>query len=204
MMSERRVDPESRNGITRRFFVAGFLGVVGVAVAGWRWLLSGSSFTETGELRTASVGSLPGSVRETLEAASSRLLPSAEGEPGAREAGVIRYIERALQDPYWSGARKEFLEGVERLDRVAQFGWETSFVRLEEAQQDIVIRQVQAGGEDDEGFSGEAFLHDLLVLTMEGFLGDPVHGGNRNEVGWSVIGYVPGGPRPGSCSHRAE
>ncbi len=28
----------------------------------------------------------------------------------------------------------------------------------------------------------------LLVLTMEGFLGDPSYGGNKDEVGWALVG----------------
>ena len=29
------------------------------------------------------------------------------------------------------------------------------------------------------------------TLTIEGFLCDPIYGGNRNQVGWKAIGYLP-------------
>ena len=38
--------------------------------------------------------------------------------------------------------------------------------------------------------SGEAqFYENLLILTLEGFLGDPAYGGNKDKVGWALIGF---------------
>ena len=41
---------------------------------------------------------------------------------------------------------------------------------------------------------GTDFVRFLLILTLEGFLGDPSYGGNKGGVGWSFIGYGPGNP----------
>ena len=39
--------------------------------------------------------------------------------------------------------------------------------------------------------SGEARWYEMLiVLTLEGFLGDPSYGGNRDEVGWKTVGFT--------------
>ena len=50
----------------------------------------------------------------------------------------------------------------------------------------------------DGGSSGDpvarAFFNQLLENTMEGYFGDPVHGGNRFAAGWKMIGF------PG-CGH---
>ena len=40
-----------------------------------------------------------------------------------------------------------------------------------------------------EGTNGRAFFELLLQNTREGFFADPVYGGNRNMVGWKMIGY---------------
>ena len=38
--------------------------------------------------------------------------------------------------------------------------------------------------------SGEARWYEMfVVLTLEGFLGDPSYGGNKGEVGWKLVGF---------------
>jgi gluconate 2-dehydrogenase gamma chain len=39
------------------------------------------------------------------------------------------------------------------------------------------------------------FFALLVEHTMQGFYGDPRHGGNRDRVGWRMIGF-PGPSRP--------
>ena len=36
----------------------------------------------------------------------------------------------------------------------------------------------------------------MLRLTLEAFLGDPVHGGNPGQIGWKWIGHKPPVHRP--------
>ena len=194
MNQKRREDPEPRARFTRRFFVYGLLSLVGAGaglmLTGWEQLFSWLRRSPRTVPGPANTSGLPRDARETIAAAVSRILPGGEGMPGATEAGVMGYFDRALADPYWGDVRPGLLEGVRRLDRVAHFGWD--------------LRQVQTGATDDADFEGAIFFHDLLVLTLEGFLGDPVHGGNRNEVVWDFFGTAPGSPRPGACPHRLE
>lgn len=147
-------------------------------------------------------GPIPQDSRAILEAATWRLVPSDE-HPGAREAHVIGYIDKALSLPFYALAkpacwshRRELERGAKLLESVALRDWGSPFVALASSQQDAVLGYVQ--GQDLE------FFHTLLVLSLEGFLGDPVHGGNRGQAGWQAIGYVPGQPRPGSCGHPAK
>ena len=44
-----------------------------------------------------------------------------------------------------------------------------------------------------DNFSSRAFFARLLTLTMEGFFGDPIYGGNRNKASWRMLGF-PGLP----------
>ena len=39
----------------------------------------------------------------------------------------------------------------------------------------------------------QKFFARLLTLTMEGFFGDPIYGGNRNKASWKMLGF-PGLP----------
>jgi gluconate 2-dehydrogenase gamma chain len=38
-------------------------------------------------------------------------------------------------------------------------------------------------------FDGKSFFDLVLQNTMEGFFADPVYGGNRDMVGWKMIGF---------------
>lgn len=139
--------------------------------------------------------------RGVLAQASERILPSDDG-PGAREAKVIEYIAKALESAYHAPLRPLFTEGVRRIEALARSDWEQPFLQLEAEDQDRVLDWVQRGGVSDATFDGKRFFHRLVELTLEGFLGDPVHGGNKGQVGWTAIGYTPGGPRPGACGEH--
>ena len=114
-----------------------------------------------------------------LDAAACRILPSDDG-PGAREAQVGRFIQRQLEGDL-RDLRPAFDQLALLLDRLAQPG---GFVALPPAQKDAILARVAgAGGVQEALFRG---LHSLV---LEGFLSDPIHGGNDREVGWRAIGF---------------
>jgi gluconate 2-dehydrogenase gamma chain len=122
-------------------------------------------------------------------AIAERILPSDDG-PGAREARVIRFIDRQLATPQL----RPLGEAVQQLV-VAFSSWEkkhgTAFVRLPPAEQDRALAACAAGKLDldfDAQAEVFAFLHSL---TLEGFLSDPQHGGNHQGVGWRAIEFGP-------------
>jgi gluconate 2-dehydrogenase gamma chain len=39
------------------------------------------------------------------------------------------------------------------------------------------------------GSGEQSFFQNLMILTLEGFLGDPAYGGNKDHVGWKVVGF---------------
>ncbi len=54
-------------------------------------------------------------------------------------------------------------------------------------------RAMQEGKAAFDNFNARAFFARLLTLTMEGFFGDPIYGGNRNKASWRMLGF-PGLP----------
>ena len=124
--------------------------------------------------------------RSTLEAATGRIIP-ADRDPGALEAGVIDYIENTLAG-YEAEHAPLYVDGIQELDRLAreQFG-SAAFVSLQAEQQDRILNLLEK--------QRSAFFSLLLEHTMQGFYGDPRHGGNRDRVGWKLIGF-PGPSRP--------
>jgi gluconate 2-dehydrogenase gamma chain len=130
----------------------------------------------------------------TLRAACARLLPS-DGEPGAEEAGVVAYIDAELAHPPVASFRDELLRGLGQLETLARRAGSSSFATLPAERQDALLQRLQRG-------SRHCFLV-LLTLTMEGFLCDPIYGGNRDQVGWRFIAFSPRPPRPRCPYHRA-
>jgi gluconate 2-dehydrogenase gamma chain len=81
--------------------------------------------------------------------------------------------------------------GLRELERYSQQTHGLPFAALPDSTQDTIIGLL----EDDklESFekpSGGAFFDMLLEDTYEGMFADPLYGGNRNYVGWRLIGYL--------------
>ena len=57
--------------------------------------------------------------------------------------------------------------------------------------QDRLLGETQRGS-----LQGEQFLRILISITLEGFLGDPMYGGNLNGVGWKLTQAAPTSERP--------
>ncbi len=123
----------------------------------------------------------------TLTAAVDRVLPKDEGAAGALEAGVPEYVDRILQTQELRRMKDDFIPGLAALDRRAQRLFKVPFAHAADHQKDEVLTLFK----DSPESSGEAKWYEILVvLTMEGFLGDPSYGGNRGEVGWKAVGFT--------------
>jgi gluconate 2-dehydrogenase gamma chain len=119
----------------------------------------------------------PGTARE-IEAIASEIIPS-DDSPGAKEAGVIYFIDRALKT-WESEKRGIYRKGLEQLQqkRAAMFPLSSTIAGLSPAQR----QQMLAAVEKSE------FFEILRAHTVMGFLGSPAHGGNRGRAGWAHIG----------------
>lgn len=123
-----------------------------------------------------------------LEAACERILP-ADHDPGARHAGVINYIDSQLQYPPISSFRSLLQAGATELDRQASTQGGQLFSALPPKEQDAILTAVQNGSVGSD--KGARFLEVLIMLTLEGFLSDPIYGGNRDAIGWKMIQLSP-------------
>jgi gluconate 2-dehydrogenase gamma chain len=118
-----------------------------------------------------------------LEAMLARLIPADELGPGAREAGVMRYLETALGD--WHAHHLDaYAEGLATLEQRALATHGRGFARCDDGQQDALLEQTERDGE---------FFELVRSHTLEGMFGDPRWGGNAGGAGWDLLGYP--GPR---------
>jgi gluconate 2-dehydrogenase gamma chain len=68
-----------------------------------------------------------------------------------------------------------------------QFG--KSFDKLATAQQDEVLHALDEGKFPLEAVPPRFFFNMLLDNTVEGFFADPIYGGNRDKIGWKLVGF---------------
>jgi gluconate 2-dehydrogenase gamma chain len=128
----------------------------------------------------------------TVSAFTERLMPGAPGKPGARDAGVLNYIDLALSGAY-AELQEFYRRGLAQLDACCHKTYNEPFVRLNNSQQDEVITALEQG--KAAGFTwpdAQAFFNTLRTHTIEGLFADPVYGGNKDFAGWRLVGF-PGG-----------
>ena len=135
----------------------------------------------------------PGEARE-VEAISSRIIPT-DDMPGAKEAGVVYFIDRALAT-FAAESLALYRSGIIEMNHATakMFPGVERFSAASEEQQDNLLTELSKQPEQS-GRTGRIlppvstdFLHTLHVHTVFGFLVDPSGGGNRDYAGWKVIG----------------
>jgi len=125
----------------------------------------------------------------TIAAFTERLMPGAPGKPGARDAGVLNYIDLALAGAY-ADLQDFYRRGLAALDAYCSATYKQSFMQLAAARQDEVITAMVEG--KAAGFTwptSQQFFNTLRTHTMEGMFADPVYGGNKDFAGWRLVGF---------------
>jgi gluconate 2-dehydrogenase gamma chain len=138
-----------------------------------------------------------------VEALASAIIPS-DGTPGAREAGVVYFIDRALVT-FSADDQKTYRDGLPQLQkRVAElFPGVATFSAASPEQQVAILESLDEAGSKNPprrpranfrpNPGAQPLFEVLRVHTIAGFLVDPESGrqGNRGGVGWALIGREP-------------
>jgi gluconate 2-dehydrogenase gamma chain len=124
-----------------------------------------------------------------LEAATARILPADGAFPGAREANVMDFIDRQLAIAPLSKIAPALIAIAHAFDDAARARKAREFAALAAAQQDEVLDALSRGALGTKLPEKELF-RVLHGLTLEGFLADPHHGGNKDMVAWKAIGFA--------------
>jgi gluconate 2-dehydrogenase gamma chain len=134
-----------------------------------------------GEQATAAVAApastLTAAQVEAVAALTSRILPSVDGRPGAREAGAVYFIDRALAT-FNASQRSLYVNGIDDLNRRAVTKGKATFAALAPGLQDQVIRDVE----------NTRFFQAVRIDTLVGTFALPSWGGNREYMGWHLLG----------------
>jgi gluconate 2-dehydrogenase gamma chain len=105
-----------------------------------------------------------------LEALVDQIVPADESGPGAAQAGVVFYIDKQLAGPL-----KRFASDYRRSLPAFQKLLPQSF-----DERTAYLHSLK--GPD------ASFFSMVADHTMQGFYGSPVHGGNRDEASWKMLG----------------
>ncbi len=131
---------------------------------------------------------------KTVEAIAARILPT-DQDPGAREAGCINFIDKALANED-AMILPLYQMSLAALEGHCQAVFKNSFAELSEERQEKVLVQVENGtvsGWPQGPIRPEAFFATVRFHTLVGFVANPSYGGNQDFVGWKVLGFP--GPR---------
>lgn len=147
-----------------------------------------------------------------VEAAIDHLIPADELGPGAREAGVAVFIDRQLSGAFGTAA-KWFTQGpwgesvpeqgyqlpltprqlyrlcIDKINEHCQSQYGERFDRSSSEQQRTVLEAMEDASLPLPGMPIAEFFSMFLQNTIEGFFADPIHGGNRDKVGWRLVGF---------------
>jgi gluconate 2-dehydrogenase gamma chain len=134
--------------------------------------------------------------------------------PGAKDAGVTVFIDRQLTGPYgghdWLYMQGPFSstplpsQGLQspltprqqyRLGLAALASYCTTtfggrgFADLSADEQDKLLTGMEKSEIKLPGFDSRMLFNAIHTNTMEGYFADPIYGGNRDMVGWKLVGF---------------
>lgn len=116
-----------------------------------------------------------------VDAIAACIMPT-DDTPGAREAGVVQFIDRALET-FAREQRVLFASGLADLKKRVHAAHPRvdSFAKLDTAQQTALMRELESSKSD--------FFAAMLAATAAGMFSNPEYGGNRDKLGWKLIGF---------------
>lgn len=151
-----------------------------------------------------------------MMAACDRLIPAGGKAPGALETNVPVFMDQQLASDLGSEIYLEgpfdlaapatlgyqipylpqqiYRNGIKAVDAWCQDAHHDRFALLDAATQDSVLKKLEAGEVDFAAFGEEVlgsklFFSEMLSLSQQGYLSDPIYGGNKGMKAWIAIGF---------------
>ncbi len=164
-----------------------FLASTGVLAASWLGTDREAWFRALEAQRAAARGEqvayevLTAEQAADFDAIAAQIIPSDDELPGAREARVIVFIDRALGD-YMAGQAEALLDDLDDLNRQVSERWGTErFSELNDERQIELLQEIENGG----------FFQQVRAAVLIGMFAHPDHGGNYDGAGWGLLGFEP-------------
>lgn len=168
---------KNNNDLTRRRFLLAASAMSGTTLARLSIpsLLAITEAACTAKNNGAAFVTLAEAEAADIAAIAARIIPTTD-TPGATEAGVIHFFDKAFaveMSDKLDGARG----GLDALN--AEIPGGRVFAELSAGEQDERLRAIE----------GNEFFDLIRQMTIFGFFAMSGYGGNRDHVGWDLIGF---------------
>lgn len=117
----------------------------------------------------------------TVAAMCDQIIPP-DQDPGAVSAGGVYFIDRQLKGHY-AYLQNAYLRGIEEIEQASHGKFGKRFPDLTPEQQLQLLKERE----------NSSFFRMVTDHAMQGFYGDPRHGGNRDFASWKMMG-IPNPP----------
>ncbi len=150
---------------------------------------------------------------EIVGALAERIIPADELSVSGKQAGCDTFIDRQLAGEYGQGATlyrlgrfvkgtaeqgpqssltpaQRWRRGLAALEEYCQKTQGKGFTALDGEQQDALLSAMEKGTLDlGPHVEVKPLFEQILQNVREGFLSDPLYGGNKDMVSWKMIGF---------------
>lgn len=185
-MIDKIVERLDDNESARRVFLRLMGGTLGASCLALNWTEVACAANHAAMAHAAAAPGAPGAPAfltaaeaADVEAVAAQIIPT-DATPGAREAGVVVFIDQALTG-FYSRQAAVFRSGLLGFQtRVHEWRPEAdSFAALPSDQQIKFLHTVEH----------TPFFDSMRFLTVLGMFAMPVYGGNRDGAGWKLLGF---------------
>jgi gluconate 2-dehydrogenase gamma chain len=203
----------------RAFLIKSFVGAAGAATAAAMPFAANAETTPATAAAPAPAAAPAGyewlrpGEQTFVEALVDHMCPADKNSPSGVEMGLNIFFDRALagnwgqgdrlylQGPFRKGSANQgyqlgmtpaalFRAGTEGLNEYCATTFKKPFDALPAADKEAVLKALQAGKiELPNGVPAKEYFAQLLQMFYEAMFADPIYGGNRNKMGWKMIGY---------------
>lgn len=169
---------------TRRQFLTGSVSLASTAwiTANWPAIAAAAEHAHSAHedgAAPASFETLTVAEAAQVEAIANQIVPGGD-TPGARDARVVYFIDRALGS-FFASELPAFRKGLAEFEQAyaAQSSTGTPFSAATDARQIAWLHKVDK----------TAFFTTVRRLTLLGLTAMPKYGGNFNKTGWTLLGF---------------
>jgi len=169
------------DSLSRRSLLQAIAATLGAAALPWADIVEAAGQAHAhaaAQAGRAKVTFLTAAEAADVEAVAAQIVPT-DDTPGAREAGVITFIDRAMATflSQLAADYRAHLAVFQASCRVQHPG--TTFASLSSEQQIAFLKTVDR----------TPFFESTRLLTMLGMFTAPSYGGNRDGIGWKLLGF---------------
>jgi gluconate 2-dehydrogenase gamma chain len=128
--------------------------------------------------------SLTADEADTLASLCNQIIPE-DQDLGAVSAGVVNYIDVQLSS-HLKRMKKVYRRGLAQLNELSFERYGKRFASLSDQQQIEFLTAM----DHDKAWKETSLVKFFWIVvdhTMQGFYGDPRHGGNRNRGSWAML-----------------